>query len=308
MRLTDSLRRDHEVIERVLDGLDGVAGRLAQGRPVPASLLEGAIEFFGGFVDRCHHAKEEALLPALCAHGLRDDEPFLIAVRAEHARARELLASLDGAARSKHAQPDPTLAHRLREYVALVRGHVEHEDRTLFPVTERLLSTVEEADVQAWFDAVEAREGGPAVRSAAHELAEAMAEVCRVDRDGAAERPRIAADVMRRGVPPVSPDESLASAAGVMERLGVRELPVVKDGRLVGIVVQSDLEAHRGQFEWTPVRIAMTSDPVTVVPEASTADVARVLISRCFNAVPVVGSGLLVGMIARSDLLNILVP
>jgi CBS domain-containing protein len=47
----------------------------------------------------------------------------------------------------------------------------------------------------------------------------------------------------------------------------------------------------------------MTADPVTVDADAPLGDVARVLLERSFNSVPVVVTGgALVGMIGRADL------
>jgi CBS domain-containing protein len=54
------------------------------------------------------------------------------------------------------------------------------------------------------------------------------------------------------------------------------------------------------------VRAAMTPDPVTVGPETPIRAVARLLLERSFNAVPVTVGKVLVGMVARSDLLRLL--
>jgi CBS domain-containing protein len=51
----------------------------------------------------------------------------------------------------------------------------------------------------------------------------------------------------------------------------------------------------------------MTHGPVTVGPETPAATVARLLVERCFNGVPVVDDGVLVGMIGRADLLGLLI-
>ena len=91
-----------------------------------------------------------------------------------------------------------------------------------------------------------------------------------------------------------------------MEAFRVREIPVVEDGRVVGILARSDVEPHVGQLEWTPVRIAMTARPRTVSPDMLIADVAEVLLDGCFNGIPVVAGETLAGMITRHDLLRVL--
>lgn len=105
----------------------------------------------------------------------------------------------------------------------------------------------------------------------------------------------------------VRPEDSLARARAIMDTLGTREVPVVDAGTLVGILVRSDLEPHHGHFEWTPVRAAMTPDPVTVAPDTAAAAAARMLIERAFNGLPVTVGSALVGMLRRSDLLRLLV-
>ena len=111
---------------------------------------------------------------------------------------------------------------------------------------------------------------------------------------------------MRQAPPVVSPDDHLERAAALMTRFGVREIPVVRDGALVGIVTRSDLAPHMGQLEWTPVRLAMTPGPRTITPETPVTEVARTLVEGSFNAVPVLVGGALAGMISRHDVLRLL--
>ena len=120
--------------------------------------------------------------------------------------------------------------------------------------------------------------------------------------------PRHARDVMRADAPVVRPSERLSHAAERMATFGVRELAVVDDGVLVGIVTRTDLEPYVGHLEWTAVRVAMTPEPRTVAPDAPIARVAETLIDGRWNGVPVVQEHSLMGMISRQDLLRALVP
>jgi CBS domain-containing protein len=116
-----------------------------------------------------------------------------------------------------------------------------------------------------------------------------------------------ASDVMRSSIPTVAPTDSLARASEMMDDFAVRELPVVESGAIVGIITRSDLDPHVGHFEWTPIRVAMSASPRTVVPDAPIGEVVSALLHGDFNAVPVVVDRTLVGMIARRDLLQLLV-
>jgi IMP dehydrogenase len=112
---------------------------------------------------------------------------------------------------------------------------------------------------------------------------------------------------MRTGVPAVQPDDSLARVLVLMESVGVRELPVVAAGRVIGIVTRGDLEPYVGHFEWTTVRPAMSRNPLTATPDTAVAVVAQMLFERGYNALPVVdGQGALLGMVSRRDLLQLL--
>src|SRR5262249_10834310 len=114
-----------------------------------------------------------------------------------------------------------------------------------------------------------------------------------------------AGDVMRRSVATVGPSDSLARASEMMHDFGVRELPVVEDGAIVGIVARSDLLPHVGQLEWTPVRVAMSAPPRTVATDAPIGEVVSALLAGDFNGIPVVDRDRSVaGMIARRDLLR----
>ena len=68
---TDVLRREHDAILRMLEVTELVAEQLDQGEKVKPETLDGLLEFFRLFADRCHHGKEEELLfPALERKGL----------------------------------------------------------------------------------------------------------------------------------------------------------------------------------------------------------------------------------------------
>ena len=117
---------------------------------------------------------------------------------------------------------------------------------------------------------------------------------------------RRASEVMRATGPSVAPTDRLARAAELMTTFAVREIPVVEDGVVVGIVARSDLDPYVGQLEWTLVRLAMTPQPTTVGPDAPVGAVAKALLDGSFNGIPVVVDKTLAGMISRHDLLRML--
>ena len=111
---------------------------------------------------------------------------------------------------------------------------------------------------------------------------------------------------MRTSIPTIAPVDSLARASEIMTNFAVRELPVIADGKVVGMLARSDLEPYVGRLEWTPVRVAMSTPPHTVEPGTRIGEVARLLLESNFNGMPVVVGGILAGMITRKDLLHLL--
>ncbi len=63
---TQSLRKDHKLIEKVLHALDATLKLLKDGKQIPEQILLPTLDFTQNFTDVCHHGKEEeALFPAL---------------------------------------------------------------------------------------------------------------------------------------------------------------------------------------------------------------------------------------------------
>lgn len=111
-------------------------------------------------------------------------------------------------------------------------------------------------------------------------------------------------------VAPVSMDAPEALA--LMEQRGIRRLPVVEDGRLVGIVTRGDLQRALGPYPtmWRRLDLklsnVMTPDPAAVSPDETLEAVARLMLDRKIGGVPVVEDRVPVGMITESDVFRAL--
>lgn len=100
----------------------------------------------------------------------------------------------------------------------------------------------------------------------------------------------------------VEPKQPLDEARHLLEANGVRQLPVVHDGLLVGIITDRDLRSADADAEL--VEEVMTRDPITIESARSVDEAARVL-RRCkVNALPVVDGDSLEGMLSTSDVLD----
>jgi acetoin utilization protein AcuB len=102
----------------------------------------------------------------------------------------------------------------------------------------------------------------------------------------------------------VSSQDSLQTAATLMERGGFRRVPVVDGGNLVGIITDRDVRRHVGYLDSTRITAAMTADPKTVTPRMSVEDAARLMISHKIGGLPVVEDGKLVGILTTTDVLK----
>ena len=100
----------------------------------------------------------------------------------------------------------------------------------------------------------------------------------------------------------VEPKQSLGDAQKLLESHGVRQLPVVHDGLLVGIITDRDLRSDATGA--SRVEELMTRDPITIESSESVDEAARLLRRSKVNALPVVDGDQLVGMLSTSDVLD----
>ena len=66
MKPTESLRRDHALIEKMINALKIMSTLLQNGDAIPKPILDQTIDFSTNFTNECHHGKEEeSLFPTL---------------------------------------------------------------------------------------------------------------------------------------------------------------------------------------------------------------------------------------------------
>jgi CBS domain-containing protein len=122
---------------------------------------------------------------------------------------------------------------------------------------------------------------------------------------------------MRTEIATLGPKDRLDVTQDVMKLGRVRHLPVLDEGRLVGIVSQRDLlsaslsrsldfepSARRTFLRSVEVGEVMAKDVATVGPETPLAEAARLLVGRRIGCLPVVDpGGTLIGLVTETDLL-----
>ena len=117
-------------------------------------------------------------------------------------------------------------------------------------------------------------------------------------------------DVMSSPVITVSSRNSIQEALEVMRENDTRRLPVVDRGKLVGMLVQHDIEKalrSPGRIPQTPVEWVMTKKVSHISPDEDVATAARLMKSQKISALPVIDGDRLVGIVTDTDLLEVLI-
>ena len=124
-------------------------------------------------------------------------------------------------------------------------------------------------------------------------------------------------DIMAGKLVTISPDDSLSTAQDIMTLGGVRHLPVVRAGQLIGIVSQRDLlraslsnlisfgsDQRQAFLQAVEIRRVMSSPPVIIEPDAPAERAALVLAERKIGCLPVMQEDELIGILTETDLLR----
>ncbi len=112
-------------------------------------------------------------------------------------------------------------------------------------------------------------------------------------------------DVMTPNPRTVSPGESIQSAARIMRDEDTGAVPVVDNGRPVGIVTDRDIViravADGGQMS-SPVSSIVSGSIVCASPEMSTREASELMSEHQVRRLPVVENERLVGIVSIGDL------
>ena len=118
----------------------------------------------------------------------------------------------------------------------------------------------------------------------------------------------------------VAPRDSLQRVIELLRRRDIRAVPVVEDGKLVGIVTDRDVrqvapayplfrddDEIRRYTENLTVTAAMSADPMTVSPATPLVEAAKILETYRISSLPVVEGFRVVGILSVTDLLRVFV-
>ncbi len=104
----------------------------------------------------------------------------------------------------------------------------------------------------------------------------------------------------------LSQSHTARDAAKLMAKVHISAVLVVADGKLLGIVTERDLTARivalGANPDETPLSEIMTQDPDTLEPTDAPLDALELMRTRGYRHLPVVSSGVVVGMVSIRDL------
>lgn len=174
MQAIDDLVHEHHAVVQALAVLDQVAASLGRdGSQAEADLAE-LLDFFTGFVDRCHHAKEEEVLFPELERVIQEPRKESIGVMlAEHEAGRthvRAIAELLQRLLSGDASAVAEITQQANAYRQLLSSHIDKENTVLFAMAERLIPADAGERIAAQFERIEQERVGAGRHAQYHEM------------------------------------------------------------------------------------------------------------------------------------------
>jgi CBS domain-containing protein len=113
-------------------------------------------------------------------------------------------------------------------------------------------------------------------------------------------------ELMNKNVVTCHPAEKLNIIVNKFELFNIAGMPVVEKGKLVGIVCQSDIlkGLKTGSMQDLAVKDVMETNVIFVSPTESAVVVARLMVEKHINRIPIVENDSVVGIVTRGDIIK----
>jgi CBS domain-containing protein len=124
-------------------------------------------------------------------------------------------------------------------------------------------------------------------------------------------------DIMGKNLVTISVSERMSTVEDIMTLGHVRHMPVVRGGKLVGVVSERDLlraslsvlSEHRGDerrafLNVVEIARVMSTPPIVISPDATIDEAALVMAEKKIGCLPVVDGDHLLGMVTETDVLR----
>lgn len=114
--------------------------------------------------------------------------------------------------------------------------------------------------------------------------------------------------IMTKELITVQPDDKLSMVLEAFKTKKIHHLPVIEDGKLVGLITTSDLMwLNRSFDDYSTIQVSdvMTRKLATLEPSAKIGTAAEIFLENWFHALPIVDENeLLVGIVTSFDILR----
>lgn len=112
-------------------------------------------------------------------------------------------------------------------------------------------------------------------------------------------------DLMSFPVRNVPPEATMKEVYDILYETGHSGLPIVEDGRLVGVISKRDLSKLKREDQWkVPVKAFMSRQVVCIEPGSSPLKAARLMLKHDVGRLPVMKDGDMIGILTRSDVMT----
>lgn len=174
MKATEDLKHEHNAVLVALQILDKVATAVAAKDDQAPGHLEQLLDFFKGFVDRCHHGKEEdVLFPELERRGVpRDGGPIGVMLSDHEVGRGHVRAIAEGLERVKRGDAGGAVAitEHAKAYQQMLQAHIQKENNVLFPMADRVVPGDVADKLYEQFEVIERDRVGEGKHEAYHHM------------------------------------------------------------------------------------------------------------------------------------------
>lgn len=116
------------------------------------------------------------------------------------------------------------------------------------------------------------------------------------------------AEIMSRGPQTLTPDTPVQEAAQLMQRFGYEGYPIVKAGKVVGLLNRRTVDRAIAHHLNLRAASLMDAGEVTVAPTDALTTLQKRMTDSGWGQIPVVEEGKVIGIVTRTDLLKTLAP
>ncbi|MEN6390518.1 MAG: hemerythrin domain-containing protein [Syntrophomonas sp.] len=181
MKATGQLIQEHQAVLLMLQIMEAICSDLDQGVQPNTDELDSVIDFLKGFVDKCHHGKEEDILfPELEARRVPNVGGPIDVMLSEHQRGRILIKEMAEGVRLFKAGLSESISKQLvpnaREYTKLLREHIAKENQVLFKMADSLIDETSQNELYEKFEELEFERMGSGQHEAYHHLLHELAK------------------------------------------------------------------------------------------------------------------------------------